>query len=169
MILGDAEFSPCGTYRYALYRDWEPGRAVTFVMLNPSTADADIDDPTIRRCIGFARHWGYGRLMVVNVMAYRATKPADLPRDLETAIGPENDKWIGNGATYGELIVPAWGAPRRGFEPAYRAADAAIRRAVRIHDHAAVRCLGFTKEFGPKHPLYVPYDAELVPWPEYPF
>ena len=167
MIKRDAEISPCGTYRYALYRDWDIGRAVTFVMLNPSTADASIDDPTIRKCIGFARQWGYGRLMVVNVMAYRATQPKDLPRDLEAAIGPENAKWLEHGATYGELIVPAWGAPRPAFAAAYKATDAIMKRVVAQHRHAPIECLGFTKQFGPKHRLYVPYDTKRKPWPEY--
>jgi hypothetical protein len=84
LALGDdlgmgAEFSDCGTYRYALWRTWnalQPG--VLFVGLNPSTADATTDDPTIRRCIGFAKRWGYGGITMANVFAYRATDPREM-------------------------------------------------------------------------------------------
>lgn len=88
-----AGISECGTYRYWLCREWSPGLdSLVWLMLNPSTADATQDDPTIRRCMGFARRWGYGGITVVNLYAYRATNP----RDLLTAadpVGPENDRY----------------------------------------------------------------------------
>jgi hypothetical protein len=85
-LFGDrgATLSDCGRYRYRLWRRWADGPTVLFVMLNPSTADADVDDPTIRRCIGFARSWGAGALEVVNLYAWRATQPAEL----KAAVGP---------------------------------------------------------------------------------
>ena len=74
-----ATISECGLYRYSLTRVWDDVLPMCiFVMLNPSTADADIDDPTIRRCINFAKREGCGSLMVVNLFAYRATSPADM-------------------------------------------------------------------------------------------
>ena len=75
----EAEISPCGLHRYRLTREWAPTLpTIAFVMLNPSTADGEIDDPTIRRCIGFARDLGYGRLHVVNLFTYRATDPREV-------------------------------------------------------------------------------------------
>ena len=72
-----ADISPCGRYRYSLWRKWGPGATCMFVGLNPSTADETADDPTIRRCMAFARDWGYGALCMANLFAYRATDPAD--------------------------------------------------------------------------------------------
>src|SRR4051794_12691770 len=90
----NAVISICGRYRYLLTRQVGPGqRTATFIMLNPSTADASNDDPTIRRCIGFARQWGCGRLAVLNLFAFRATDPADLKR-AEEPVGPENRAWF---------------------------------------------------------------------------
>lgn len=75
-IVQSADFSACGTYRYALRKIWLPAAPqVLFIGLNPSTADEKSDDPTIRRCLGFARSWGYGGLIVANLFAYRTTAP----------------------------------------------------------------------------------------------
>jgi hypothetical protein len=121
LALGDdlgmgAEFSDCGTYRYALWRTWnalQPG--VLFVGLNPSTADATTDDPTIRRCIGFAKRWGYGGITMANVFAYRATDPREMTvLALERAIGPENDAHLASLAESASFVVAAWGAHLRG-------------------------------------------------------
>src|SRR4051812_49823510 len=90
----NAVISACGAYRYVLTRQVGGGvRRATFIMLNPSTADASNDDPTIRRCIGFAQRWGCGQLAVLNLFAYRATDPADLKRASEP-VGPENREWF---------------------------------------------------------------------------
>ena len=90
-IVQSADFSACGTYRYALRRIWLPAAPqVLFIGLNPSTADEKSDDPTIRRCLGFARSWGYGGLIVANLFAYRATAPSAL-REARDPIGPLND------------------------------------------------------------------------------
>lgn len=157
-----AEISRCGRYRYALYRDWDIGRKVTFVMLNPSTADASIDDPTIRRCINFAKDWGYSGLCVVNVLAYRATKPRDLP-PIGEAMGPINYQWITWGCTHGELIVPAWGVRHRRYRAAYGAAcDAMIR--VRDRHGTPIEVLGYTQGFDPRHPLYMRADTQRIPY-----
>src|SRR3989449_11540410 len=105
----DACFSRCGTYRYALWRRWAAGPQVLFVMLNPSTADAQRDDPTIRRCIGFARRWGCGGIEVVNLFALRATDPRRL-RYTRDPVGPENVAHLARAAGRASLVGAAWGA-----------------------------------------------------------
>ena len=93
-MLRSAAFSPCRRYRYCLSRVWNPKLpSVMFVGLNPSTADEQEDDPTVRRCIGFARNWNFGGLILVNLFAYRSTDPADLLR-VDDPVGPGNDKHI---------------------------------------------------------------------------
>src|SRR4029077_5114543 len=88
-----AEFSHCRRYRFALWRRWDSGPQVLFVMLNPSTADETTDDPTIRRCIGFARTWGFGSLAGANLFAFRTLKPRQL-RPASEPIGAGNDDWL---------------------------------------------------------------------------
>jgi hypothetical protein len=149
-----AYLSECGRYRYSLTRDVAPltGEGTcTFVMLNPSSADAEKDDPTVRRCIRFARDWGYARLTVVNLYAFRATDP----RALKTAtdpVGPENDHVLSVVFGASDRIVAAWGchaAPERVAE----VMGWPIRPRI---------CLGLTKDGAPRHPLYVRADARLV-------
>ena len=88
-------FSPCRTYRYVLRREWDvlDHSYVMFVGLNPSTADEVRDDPTVRRCLGYAKSWGYGALCLTNLFAFRATKPAVLKAN-PAPIGQENDRWL---------------------------------------------------------------------------
>ncbi len=130
-------------------------------MLNPSTADARIDDPTIRKCIGFAKRWGYSKLVVVNVFAFRATNPKDLPTNVHKARGPKNSKWLEYAATYGELIIPAWGVRKRGLNLGYWYANTTIKRVTEKHG-TTVECLGLTMNNSPRHPLYVPYDITRI-------
>jgi hypothetical protein len=93
-MLRAAVFSRCRTYRYSLIRVWNPDLSrVAFVGLNPSTADEQADDPIVRRCVGFARRWNFGGLMLVNLFAYRSTNPAGLLA-ADDPIGPANDKHI---------------------------------------------------------------------------
>ncbi|MGH3977119.1 MAG: DUF1643 domain-containing protein, partial [Pseudonocardiaceae bacterium] len=113
----DAVLSGCGRYRYQLTRTWDPGQQrATFIMLNPSTADAADDDPTIRRCTSYARSWGLGGLMVVNLYAYRATDPADLWK-VDDPVGPDNDDHLravlAAATDVGAPVVAAWGANAR--------------------------------------------------------
>lgn len=164
-----ASLSPCGTYRYTLHRAWDtPARSeprVTFVMLNPSTADAERDDPTLLRCMAFARSWGYAALDVLNLYAYRATDPkVMLQLDERTAVGPRNDAALAHAALtarlLGEPIVAAWGANAR---PERVAAVLTMPGMDRLH------CLGTTLADAPKHPLArgrhrIPNDAPLIPW-----
>lgn len=159
-----AVISDCGTYRYSLERRWGDGPAVLFVMLNPSTADAEQDDPTIRRCIGFARDWGADGIRVCNLYPWRATSPRDLPR------GPEvfgelpgghehNARAIDRALDGADRVIMAWGA-NPGPWPSQPAVVAAQIRAAG-HDLYA---LGRTKDGHPRHPLYMPASAVPIPW-----
>src|SRR5580693_6443581 len=106
---GAAIFSGCGRYRYTLNRIWDPTlRTVLFVGLNPSTATARIDDPTIRRCVRFARDWGFGSLAMANLFAYRSTCPSALP-SVRDPIGPRNNWWLSFLRNRVDLVVAAWG------------------------------------------------------------
>ena len=154
----DAIVSQDEKYRYCLWREWDIGGAVTFVMLNPSTADARIDDPTIRRCIGFAKKWGFGRMVVVNVFAFRATNPKKLPNDILEAIGTHNMAWLDHGATYGELIVPAWGVEKPHLWQGYDSAKMTLTHVAKKHG-TPIKCLATNQDGSPKHPLYVPANA----------
>ena len=162
---GTAVVSECGRYRYRLERAWAPedeGRAV-FVMLNPSTADHFSDDPTIRRCRGFATAWRLGGLVVVNLFAYRATAPSMLLR-VDDPVGPDNiihlrDAVASCRAGSHNLLVFAWGALGTLRDRA-RAA-----RAIADEYRAAPFTLGLTKGGHPRHPLYVPAAQPLLPLP----
>jgi hypothetical protein len=148
-----ADISKDGRYRYWLSRRLSMGeRTVVFVGLNPSTADAEQDDPTIRRCVGFARLWGFDWLLMGNLYAYRSTDPQVLLR-IDHPLGPMNQdalKWMTQRA---ELVVAAWGRCRLTPD-----ADT-ISRSILALGHT--RCLGRNKDGSPKHPLYVPAATEL--------
>lgn len=152
-----AVISPDGIYRYELRRIWgDPTRLVGWIMLNPSTADADLDDPTIRRCVGFAREWGYGGIVVRNLFALRATDPAALKVHPDP-VGPENDEWL-LAAGQDALTICAWGAhgSLRGRGTGVR--DLLTAGGAQLHH------LGLTKDGSPRHPLYLPRTATPVPW-----
>lgn len=146
----DAVISECGKYRYRLYREW--GRAekkpLLWIMLNPSTADANVDDPTIRRCIGFSKVWGYGALWVGNLYAFRSTDPACLRYMGATeAHGPDNDRHLLAMSSESARIVCAWGAP------------GGTRVPLTLLSPGGLWCLGKTKHGAPRHPLYVKGDT----------
>lgn len=157
-----AIFSRDGYYRYRLERTvgssaFGHDPAVAFIMLNPSTADATLDDPTIRRCIGFARAWGYAKLIVGNAYAWRSTDPAGLWIAGPGPVGPDNDTHLEQIARDAELVVCAWGA---NIKPERAAAvRAVIERAGRT-PHA----LKLTKAGIPGHPLYLRADLRAFPW-----
>ena len=174
-----ADISGCGRYRYLLQREWRgtasdenwhwygtkdgagqpigTPKSCMFVMLNPSTADADIDDPTIRRCVGFAKALKFDELSVVNLFAYRATKPKDLFAAGEAVHGDRNQEVIEKAGRDAGMIICAWGAHEKAT---YQA------ECVRgwLHNRK-LYALGFTKDGHPKHPLYLPGDARPVPMP----
>ncbi len=126
-----------------------------FVLLNPSTADAEVDDPTLKRCIGFARNAGMEALTVVNLYAFRATRPADLWK-APNPIGPDTDLHIKEATRDSALVIVGWG--RNGSRNPARALD--VRNLMRKD----VSVLGFNKDGTPKHPLYVPKATPLQQW-----
>lgn len=151
-----ARIDPTGRYRYALTRIWDPGAArVCFCLLNPSTADATTDDPTLRRCLGFARDWGFGGVEIVNLFALRATDPRLLRRTPDP-VGPRNDAAIVRAARRADLIVAAWGN-----HGALRSRAEAVRAL--LSPIATVHALGITKMGHPRHPLYAPRSAGAKP------
>jgi hypothetical protein len=125
--------------------------------LNPSTADAERDDPTIRKCVGFARTWGFGGVEVVNLFAYRATLPCEM-RLAADPIGPTNDSHILDVAARCRPVVAAWGT-HGDFLGRSRAV---LDLLATLGTH--VECLGTTRSGHPRHPLYVRYDTPLVPY-----
>ncbi len=157
-----ATFSPDRRYRYALTRQWAAGdvespRFVNFVMLNPSTADAFALDPTNRRCVGFARDWGFDGLITTNVFAWRSTDPRGL-RDAVDPVGPDNDRHLIEAALRAELVVAAWGV-----HAALDGRGATVRHLL-AGTGVAPHVLRLTKDGHPGHPLYVPASTEPVPW-----
>jgi len=155
-----AVLSACEQYRYALTREWARGTPpLTFLMLNPSTADATTDDSTIGRCIGFARGRGYGALRVLNLFAFRATNPEDMMAASDP-VGPENDEHIreafATAAEAGAPVIAAWGV-----NGTHAGRDATVR-ALATECCVTLMCLGTTKEGHPRHPLYVPAAQEFV-------
>lgn len=186
-IASGATISPCGRYRYRLWREWrlyplpaqwdmwidEKGKPVVdgageqlgepkscvFIMLNPSTADGDEDDPTIRRCVGFAKAWGYDRLEVLNLFAHRATDPHDLLalNDADEPVGPRNletfrtvlDRDFPVG-----IVICAWGV-----HGAHLGQDETALGWLGSRKRFA---LGLTKDGHPRHPLYLPRTATAV-------
>lgn len=149
-----ATFSPCRRYRYALWRSWDDSLPrVLFVGLNPSTADERRNDPTIRRCIGFARGWGYGGCAVANLFAFRATYPADLKR-ADDPVGPDNDAWLLKLAGEAGLIVAAWGN-----DGAWRDRSAQVSAVL-----PEMHCLDRNRTGEPAHPLYQRADRVPLPW-----
>lgn len=137
-----------GDYRYLLSRKWDASKPkITFVMLNPSTADAKQDDPTLRKCINFARILGYGSLKVVNLFAYRATKPCEL-RKAADPIGPKNNYYIQLATRRASLIIVAWGT-----HGSFQGRDKVVQNL--IYRNKSLYCLGVTKDGYPRHPLYL--------------
>jgi hypothetical protein len=152
-----AELSACRTYRYRLWRHWDRDLfPVVWVMLNPSTADENFDDPTIRKCVGFARQWGYGGIEVVNLYAYRATDPKQLKKAADPG-GPGNYAAISRVAA-GRTVVCGWG---RNAERGHVWRVLQTLRDVK----AEIKALKINADESPMHPLYVPYVTPLVEYP----
>lgn len=181
-----AEFSGCFLYRYRLWREWNPKLPIcTFIMLNPSTANAQKTDPTVRRCIGFARKWSYGRLEVVNAFAWIATDPNELKNAQPDAreffrgaardafggvqilvngpkdpVGPENDVAIHSAVVQalasGGCVVAAWNGMVEKLGRLPRMLE--ILEPFKSH----IYTLGYTEDGTPKHPLYLPAATERL-------
>lgn len=147
-----AEFSRCRTYRYSLWRTFDllsPRRIVMFVGLNPSTADETIDDPTIRRCINFAKAWDCTGLVMMNAFAFRATDPKVM-KSADDPIGPDNDKFLSLWSKSADLVIAAWGV-----NCSKERADSVCCLLDRD-----IHCLGVTAKGFPRHPLYVRGDTK---------
>ncbi len=154
-----AVFDATGQYRYHLWRAWDDGRPrVAFVLLNPARADATSGDPTLRRCLGFARAWGYGRLDVVNLFAYRTPFPAVLRRAPDP-VGRDNDAVLVEITRQADLVVVGWGNGGR-----WLGRDLAVRR---LLGRREVACLGLTRLGQPRHPLYLPRTTILTEFTEF--
>ena len=164
---GSAHFSPDKKYRYALYRRWSlpllgEGGRVCFFMLNPSTADADTDDPTVRRCIGFAKAWGFDSLVVLNLFAFRSPNPDDLAYEKDP-VGPlwaEESRAVLKFRNPGcedplvNLVVCAWGN-----YGVHRSQGTAALELIEECGHIP-HALRVTRDFQPTHPLYLPRNLK---------
>jgi hypothetical protein len=152
-----ALFDRSRRYRYRLWRIWDPTRPpVTFVLLNPSTADEHHDDPTMRRCAGFARRWGYGGIEVLNLFAWRSPAPAAL-RTAADPVGPRNDAVLREAVASAALVVFGWGNHARLLDRA----ENFLRR---VRPRVRAFHLGLTASGQPRHPLYVAYTQPLIAW-----
>ncbi len=157
-----AEISECGKYRYRLWRIWDKSKAmVMFLMLNPSTADAMLDDPTVRRCIGFAKSWGYGGIVVCNLFAYRATNPKELLKVCDP-MGQYNIYHIQKAIDESDLVIYAWGnggivrelfCRHRSFEK--------LKFGYCFDNHKGYY-LKLSKDGTPCHPLYLKSDLSPI-------
>lgn len=156
--LPGAEFSPCRTWRYILRRRWASGPALSFVLLNPSTADEEINDPTIRRCIAFAKLWGYGGLILGNLFALRSTDPK-LLRVVSDPIGPDNDAALRRivEEAQNRRIICGWGG-----HGVFMGRGAEVRSLLQSSG-ARAEALSLTLAGEPGHPLYLPSDQQPFP------
>lgn len=156
-ITRSAIISPCQKYRYILGRTWSIRKArLCWIMLNPSTADHTKDDQTIRRCMSFAREWGFGGISVVNLFAWRATDPTSLSKVIfqEDIVGELCKDWTTKAIRQCRRTVAAWGDLEK-----LKLGAIVQRRLGFIKDCSkphGLWCLGLTKSGHPKHPLYVP-------------
>lgn len=159
---GGAFISDCGKFRYHLWREWDDTiDRLPFIMLNPSTAGADEDDPTVRKCVGFAKRLGFGGIEVFNLFAYRATKPVDL-RNNNYQVGPDNDLIMTAGLARMRMhergyVICAWGANARN-----------LSRPQEVRTHLALagvrlRALRLLADGTPEHPLMLPYSCQPMP------
>ena len=149
-----AEFSADRRYRYSLEIEWGDGSGTcNFLMLNPSTADELANDPTVERCERRARMWGYRRLIVTNLFAFRATDPREMRAAIDP-VGPDNDAAILAAAMVSDLVIAAWG--NHGMH---------LRRAETVRlmlGPLGLKCLRVAKTGEPCHPLYLPYELEPI-------
>jgi len=159
-----AIISGCGTYRYRLERDGPGTGQTTIIMVNPSTADVQNDDPTIRKLLGFGRRYEWGRIVVGNLFAYRATDVRELAGlDTPTAVGPENDAHLMDMLREADRFIVAWG-PASKLPKRLRTR---FRRVLEIAQLVSRRPLSIgapAKDGHPCHPLMLPYERQLQPW-----
>ena len=149
-----ARFSFCYRYRYSLERSWDGGKGrVLFIGLNPSTADHKRDDPTIRRCVGFAKSWGYQSMEIVNLFAFRSACPKGL-KAVSDPVGKQNDRWIRNAEKRSDITIACWGSINMGRG----------RAAKLIKKLKYPYCLKINQTLEPAHPLYMRADLKPTPY-----
>jgi hypothetical protein len=155
-IAGTAEFSSCKRYRYLLTRQWEPrparARTICFIGLNPSTADANVNDATVRKCIAISAHLGFTRLKLVNLFAFRATEPADL-KEARFPIGEMNDDFLDAAVRTSGVIVACWGN-----HGVHQNRDQVVAQRFKRR----LKCLKVNATGTPAHPLYLPTRSRLL-------
>lgn len=153
-IESGAEFSPDRVYRYSLWRFWEKDKDyATFICLNPSTADEYENDPTIRRCINYAKAWGYGGLIMLNLFAYRSKKPKNLYA-VKDPVGPDNDFHLRSASSKAGITIAGWGIHGR-----YLGRDKSV-----IEILKDPQCLSLTKDGLPGHPLFLKGNLKPMPY-----
>lgn len=154
-IVRQAAFSRCGRYRYALWREWDASKPrVLFIGLNPATADAEKDDNTMRRCMHYARAWGFGGMAVGNLFAFRTTWPAQLKKAADP-VGKYNDTWLGKLVRQADMTVAMWGN-----HGAYLSRSVKVRQ--RFGD---LYCFKVTRQGEPHHTRGLPNGLQPVPYP----
>ena len=142
-----------GNYRYSLWRQWNSkSKTIAFIMLNPSRADAKVNDPTVTRCINFAKAWGYDRLEVVNLFAYRTPHPSLLKQATEP-IGKDNDHFILESVSHSERVILAWGN-----QGTWQQQDVHVLKL--LTNQTRIYSLGITKKGCPRHPLYLRQESQ---------
>ncbi len=147
----DAELSNCRNYRFALWRTWDETKPFAMIIgLNPSTADEVKNDPTIIRCINFAKSWGYGGICMANLFAYRATNPNEMKLQSDP-VGVDNDDWLVKLAKDAGIVIAAWGNNGSYLNRS----NVVIKMLPNLH------YLKMNKSGEPAHPLYL--KAELTP------
>ncbi|WP_442199767.1 DUF1643 domain-containing protein [Senegalia sp. (in: firmicutes)] len=158
---GNALISQCKNYRYFLTRDLEEGEKgkVVFILLNPSTADHEKDDNTLKKCIGFSERWGYTSLEVVNLFAFRATKPSELYNKVELDIvGNECNKYIKKAVESADKVIVGWGCngnKKQGKKRSKEVLQLLSKMDKKIYS------LGQVKSGHPRHPLMPSYETPL--------
>jgi len=154
MTIKEAILSKNRLYRYVLSRQWDLNKGTClFIGLNPSTADENEDDPTLRRCVNFAKEWGYGKYVMLNLFAYRSTDPSELKRQAKP-IGYKNNFHIKEQCNKAELIVIAWGNHGSLLER--------DKQVLKLLKNYPIYCFKVTKQGQPAHPLYQPKTAKLI-------
>ncbi len=149
----DAVLSKCRKYRFALWRIWDESKPqVMFIGLNPSTADEIDDDPTLIRCINYAKAWGFGGICMTNLFAYRATEPQDM-LTAHAPVGSENDQWLINLSKKAGLVVAAWGNTGT-----YLNRSSHIKQLI-----PNLNYLKLNQSGEPAHPLYLKSSLKPVP------
>ncbi|MBL4906200.1 MAG: DUF1643 domain-containing protein [Sneathiella sp.] len=152
-----ATFSDCKTFRYRLWRKWNNGPTVSFLMLNPSTADENRNDPTIERCHRRAVAMGFGALDVINIFSFRATDPKDLKKATDP-VGPETNTILLESARSADMTICAWGS-----HGDHKNRDREVRHLLKSND-IDVHFLTLTSKGQPGHPLYIPYSKTPQLW-----